>query len=60
MASGTGDKLKGAIKEGAGAVSGDRRTEAEGKTDKVKGNLKNAGDNVTEKVKGVGDSLKKD
>ena len=58
MASGTTDKVKGAVKDAVGKVTGDRRTEAEGKTDKVKGDAKNATDNVTEGAKGVRDSLK--
>jgi uncharacterized protein YjbJ (UPF0337 family) len=58
MASGTADKVKGAVKDTVGKVTGDRRTEAEGKTDKVKGDAKNATDNVTEGAKGVRDSLK--
>jgi len=60
MSSGTADKIKGAVKEGVGKVTGDRRTEAEGKTDQVKGDMKNATDNVTESAKGVRDSLRKD
>jgi uncharacterized protein YjbJ (UPF0337 family) len=59
MASGTADKVKGAVKEAVGKVTDDKRTDAEGKTDQVKGDAKNATDNVTEKAKGVGDSLKK-
>ena len=34
---GTTDKAKGSLKETAGKVTGDRRTEAEGKTDRAKG-----------------------
>ena len=60
MASGTADKAKGAVKEAVGKVTGDKRTEAEGKTDQVKGKVKSATDDVTEKAKGVKDSLKKD
>ena len=55
---GTTDKVKGAIKEGVGKVTGDRRTEAEGKTDQAKGDVKNAGHDVKEAAKGVRDSLK--
>ena len=58
MASGTADKAKGVVKEAVGKLTGDKRTEAEGKTDQVKGKVKNAPDNVAEKVKGVKDSLK--
>jgi uncharacterized protein YjbJ (UPF0337 family) len=60
MASGTADKAKGAVKEAVGKVTGDKRTEAEGKTDQVKGKVKNAADDVAEKAKGARDSLKKE
>jgi uncharacterized protein YjbJ (UPF0337 family) len=60
MASGTADKVTGAVKEAAGKLTGDKRTEAEGQTDQVKGKAKNATDNVTEKAKGVRDSLNKE
>jgi uncharacterized protein YjbJ (UPF0337 family) len=52
------DKAKGSLKEGAGKVTGDRRTEAEGKTDRAE--AKDAGHRVKEGAKGVRDSLKKD
>ncbi|HEX2525917.1 MAG TPA: CsbD family protein [Geminicoccus sp.] len=57
MASGTMDKIKGGVKEVAGKVTGDQRTETEGKTDQTKGDVKNATDNVSEAAKGVRDSL---
>jgi uncharacterized protein YjbJ (UPF0337 family) len=57
---GTKDKVKGALKEAAGKVTGDRRTEAEGKTDQAKGKAKNAASDVKEGAKGVRDSLKDD
>lgn len=60
MASGTADKIKGAVKEGIGKATGDRRSEVEGKTDQAKGDAKNATGNVSERIKGVADSLKKD
>jgi uncharacterized protein YjbJ (UPF0337 family) len=60
MASGAGDKIKGAVKEGAGKLTGDKRTEAEGKTDQAKGDVKDATGNVSESAKGVRDSLKKE
>ena len=46
MASGTMDKVTGAVKEAVGKVTGDKRTEAEGQTDQAKGAAKNATDNV--------------
>jgi uncharacterized protein YjbJ (UPF0337 family) len=39
---GAGKQMKGAIKEGAGKVTGDTRTEAEGKADKTAGKVQNA------------------
>jgi uncharacterized protein YjbJ (UPF0337 family) len=57
---GTTDKVKGAVKEGAGKLTGDKRTEAEGKTDQTKGDVKDATGNVSESAKGVRDSLKKE
>ena len=54
---GTGDKIKGAVKEGIGKLTGDRRTESEGKTDQTKGDVKNAARDVTDALKGDGDSL---
>lgn len=39
---GAGKQMKGAIKEGAGKVTGDTRTEAEGKADKAAGKVQNA------------------
>jgi uncharacterized protein YjbJ (UPF0337 family) len=59
VASGTADKVKGAVKEAAGKVTGDKRTEAEGKTDQAKGSVKNAADKASDSAKGVRDSLKK-
>ena len=59
MAFGTTDKAKGVVKEVVGKVAGDKRTEAEGKTDQVKGKVKNADDDVSAKAKGAKDSLKK-
>lgn len=57
---GTGDKVKGSIKEGVGKLTGDRRTEAEGKTDQAKGEVKDAAHDAKEAAKGVRDSLTED
>ena len=57
---GTEDKVKGSIKEGIGKLTGDRRTEAEGKTDQAKGHAKDAAHDVKETVKGVRDSMSDD
>ena len=45
------DKLKGKVKEVAGAVTGDASTENEGKLDQAKGNLKEAGENLKQRAK---------
>lgn len=45
-------KVKGKVKEKVGQTTGDRRTEAEGKTDKTAGSLKKAGDNLKDAAKG--------
>ncbi len=54
------DKAKGVVKETVGKVTGNERTEAEGKTDRAKGEAKDAAHDAKESAKGVGDSLKKD
>lgn len=42
---------KGKVKEAAGKVTGDRKTEAEGKGDQVGADLKNAGEKVKDAFK---------
>ena len=54
------DKAKGSLKEGVGKVTGDKKTEAEGKTDRAKGEAKDAAHDVKESAKGARDSLKGD
>jgi uncharacterized protein YjbJ (UPF0337 family) len=56
---GAKDKAKGSLKETAGKVTGDKQTEAEGKTDRAKGEAKDTAHSVKESAKGVRDSLKK-
>ena len=51
---GTADKAKGAIKETAGKVSGDKELESEGKVDKAKGDLHNAAGNVKDAAREFG------
>ncbi len=58
--SGTEDKIKGTVKEAVGKLTGDRRTETEGQTDQVKGDVKNAGRDLKDAARGVDDSLRKD
>jgi uncharacterized protein YjbJ (UPF0337 family) len=48
---GAADKAKGAIKETAGKVTGDKQLETEGTVDKAKGDLHNAAGNVKDAFK---------
>jgi len=52
MADGTGDKLKGNLKETGGDLTGDKDMKNEGKVDKASGNLKDGINKVTDKIKG--------
>ena len=45
-------KVKGQFKEAAGRVSGDERLEAEGRADKTRANLKQAGEKVKDAFRG--------
>jgi len=45
-------KVKGQFKEAAGRATGDERLEAEGRTDKTKANLKQAGEKVRDAFRG--------
>jgi len=45
-------KVKGQFKEAAGRVTGDERLEAEGRADKTKANLKQAGEKVKNAFQG--------
>ena len=45
-------KVKGQVKEAAGRVTGDQRLEAEGKADKTKANLKQAGEKAKDAFRG--------
>ena len=46
--------LRGRIKRNTGEVTGNRRLQAEGSTDKVMGNLKQAGEKVKDAFRGRG------
>ena len=56
---GAADKAKGAIKEGAGKLTGDKDLEAEGKMDKAKGAAHNAAGDVKGGLRDAADALKK-
>ena len=45
------DKVKGKIKQAAGAVSGDKKLQREGKIDEAKGKVKGATEDVKQAVK---------
>jgi uncharacterized protein YjbJ (UPF0337 family) len=45
------DKVKGNVKEAAGAATGDKKLENEGKVDQVKGAVKGAVEDVKHAVK---------
>ena len=45
------DKIKGSLKDAAGKLFGDKKTEAEGKTDRAKGHVKDAAQGVKDSVK---------
>ena len=48
---GAADKAKGAIKDTAGKMTGDKKLQSEGKLDKAKGELHNAAGDVKDAVK---------
>jgi uncharacterized protein YjbJ (UPF0337 family) len=48
---GTAEKAKGAIKETAGKVTGDKKLQREGKLDKAKGSAHNVAGDVKESIK---------
>jgi uncharacterized protein YjbJ (UPF0337 family) len=47
-------KLRGRMKRAAGKVSGDRRLEAEGRSEEVRGGLKQAGEKFKDALRGRG------
>jgi uncharacterized protein YjbJ (UPF0337 family) len=56
---GAADKAKGAIKEGAGKLSGDKDMETEGKIDKAKGSAHNTAGDVKDAARDAADAIKK-
>jgi uncharacterized protein YjbJ (UPF0337 family) len=51
MTAGSADKIKGRIKEAAGALTDDAKLKREGRLDQAVGRAKQAADKVIEKVK---------
>lgn len=48
---GEGDETKGRVKQAAGALTGDKDLEREGKVDRKTGKAKDAVDKVSDKIK---------
>ncbi len=53
MSSGTVDKLKGRLKEAAGALLADKKLKREGQADQLAGKLKEAADKVVDEARGL-------
>jgi uncharacterized protein YjbJ (UPF0337 family) len=53
MSNGTADKIKGRVKEAAGALAGNEELKREGKTDQLVGKVKEVADKMVDKVKAV-------
>lgn len=51
MASGTMQKMKGRVKEAAGALSGDEKLKREGRIDQTVGKVKQSAEKAIDKVK---------
>jgi len=51
MSSGTADKVKGRLKEAAGALAEDRKLKNEGKADQLAGKVKDTAERVVDKAK---------
>ena len=47
------DRVKGKLKQAAGALTGDKKLEREGRVDEAKGKVKGAARDVKQAVKGV-------
>ena len=59
-AKGTADKAKGAIKDAAGKVTGDKKLQTEGKIDKAKGSMHNVAGDVKDAAREASKEVKKD
>jgi uncharacterized protein YjbJ (UPF0337 family) len=53
MATGKSNKMKGRVKEAAGALTGDSKLKREGKADQAAGKIKQKVEKVIDKVKDV-------
>jgi uncharacterized protein YjbJ (UPF0337 family) len=57
---GAADKAKGAVKDAAGKVTGDKELQAEGKIDKAKGAAHNVAGNVKDAARDASKEAKND
>jgi len=55
---GTADKAKGAAKQGAGKLTGDKEMEREGQADKAKGDVHKTAGDVKDAARNAADNLK--
>jgi uncharacterized protein YjbJ (UPF0337 family) len=53
------DKAKGAVKDAVGSLTGDSKTQAEGKFDKAKGEAKHQAQNVKDAANDVKEDMSK-
>jgi uncharacterized protein YjbJ (UPF0337 family) len=53
MSSGTVDKIKGRVKEAAGALFADRKLKQKGQADQLAGKVKDAAEDVVDKARGL-------
>ena len=54
------DKVTGKVKEGAGKLTGDAKTEGEGKSEQLQGKVKEGVNDAKDKAKGFTEGFKKD
>ncbi|HUK60133.1 MAG TPA: CsbD family protein [Stellaceae bacterium] len=54
---GTGKELKGTVEQGAGAVTGDQKLQAQGQTDKSNGQLQDAWGKFKDSVRDITTSI---
>ncbi len=55
---GEGDKVAGRVKEAAGDLTDDPDLKAEGRRQKLAGDVKNAGERLKDKAEDLGDRIK--
>jgi uncharacterized protein YjbJ (UPF0337 family) len=57
---GAADKVKGAIKDAAGKIVGDKKLQSEGKFDKAKGSMHDAAGDIKDAFKNASKSAQRD